>query len=55
LALDDDARMSNRFGVEGIPQIVLIDRKGIVRLVRVGTSEANSKAIAEKIETLLGE
>jgi len=34
---------------------VLIDRKGIVRFVRVGSTDANDKAIAATIETLLAE
>jgi hypothetical protein len=56
LALDrDDGALSNQFGVEGIPQIVLVDRKGVVRMVRVGTSDANSAEIASKIKALLSE
>jgi thiol-disulfide isomerase/thioredoxin/tetratricopeptide (TPR) repeat protein len=56
LAFDgEDDKLSNRFGVEGIPQVVLIDRKGIVRLVRVGSTDANYKAITETLETLLAE
>jgi len=47
--------LSSRFGVEGIPQVVLIDRQGIVRLVRVGTSKESAEAIAKTIEMLLAE
>jgi thiol-disulfide isomerase/thioredoxin len=43
----------NRFGVEGIPQLVLIDRQGIVRLVEVGYGPTSGISIAEKIESLL--
>jgi thiol-disulfide isomerase/thioredoxin len=56
LAFDaEDQKLSNHFGVEGIPQVVLIDRQGIVRLVRVGSTDANNKAIATTIEKLLAE
>jgi thiol-disulfide isomerase/thioredoxin len=56
LAFDaENSHLTNTFGVEGIPQVVLIDRQGIVRLVRVGTSDSNNKAIASTIETLLAE
>jgi thiol-disulfide isomerase/thioredoxin len=56
LAFDaEDGRLSSRFGVEGIPQVVLVDRQGIVRLVRVGTSKENAEVIAKTIEMLLAE
>ena len=31
--------------VEGIPEMVLIDRKGIIRMVKAGNSPANVKAL----------
>ena len=37
----------------GIPEVVLIDRKGVVRMVKLGNSEENTKAIHEKVEELL--
>jgi thiol-disulfide isomerase/thioredoxin len=40
---------------EGIPELVLIDRKGVVRMVKLGNSEENDKAIHDKIEELLKE
>lgn len=46
--------LSDYYGVTGIPEVVVIDREGIVRLVRVGSGEANAKAIGELLETLLG-
>jgi thiol-disulfide isomerase/thioredoxin len=56
LAFDaENSHLTNLFGVEGIPQVVLIDRQGIVRLVGVGTSESNNKEIVSAIETLLAE
>jgi thiol-disulfide isomerase/thioredoxin len=46
---------SKSFGVTGIPQAVVIDRKGVVRLIRVGSGEANAKAIEEMIKKCLAE
>ena len=43
------------FGVNGIPHVVLIDRKGIVRMVRVGSGEANAKALEAEIKKLVAE
>jgi thiol-disulfide isomerase/thioredoxin len=40
------------YHVEGIPTMVVIDRKGIVRMVRVGSGEANAKAVHEKLKEL---
>jgi thiol-disulfide isomerase/thioredoxin len=41
------------YGVTGIPHVVLIDRDGKVRLIRVGSGEANAKALHEMIEKLI--
>jgi hypothetical protein len=41
--------------VTGIPQAVVIDKKGVVRLVRVGSGEANAKDLHDMIEKLLAE
>jgi hypothetical protein len=37
--------MQSNFGVSGIPHAVVIDRNGNIQLVKVGSGEANSKAI----------
>lgn len=50
-----DRAVSDFYGVTGIPQAVLIDRQGKVRLIRVGSGEANAKDISEMIEKLLQE
>jgi thiol-disulfide isomerase/thioredoxin len=39
----------------GIPHVVLIDRKGKVRLVKVGNTEENTEAIEKAIEELVAE
>lgn len=41
--------------VRGIPQAVVIDRQGIVRLIRVGSGSKNAKAIHDMIEKLLAD
>ena len=43
------------YKVEGIPEMVLIDRKGIIRMVKAGNSPANVKALTEKVAELVKE
>ena len=47
--------LSKAFKVTGIPHVVLIDRKGNVRMVRVGSGEENAKALEEMIKKLVAE
>ena len=49
------SEMQKQFGVTGIPHAVLIDRLGNVRMIKVGSGPANSKALHEMIEVLLAE
>jgi len=46
---------SGAYKVNGIPQYVIIDKKGNVRKVVVGGGEKNAKEIEETIKTLLAE
>jgi thiol-disulfide isomerase/thioredoxin len=46
---------SKDFGVTGIPQAVLIDKQGKIRMIRVGSGDANAKAMHTKIIELLAE
>lgn len=46
-----ESTFQKEYGVSGIPQAVLIDREGKIRLIRVGSGSAN----AEEIDTLLVE
>jgi thiol-disulfide isomerase/thioredoxin len=48
-------KVYKEYKVRGIPQVVLIDRKGNVRMVKVGSGEANAKAIGEEIKKLTDE
>jgi len=52
---DNWKKASGDYKVRGIPQVVLIDRKGIVRMVRVGSGPANAEALEEEFKKLLKE
>ena len=43
------------YGVNGVPQVVLIDRKGVIRLIRAGDVEGNAPAIESDIKKLIAE
>ncbi|WP_182868210.1 TlpA family protein disulfide reductase [Rhodopirellula sp. JC639] len=47
--------MSGDFGVRGIPHVVLIDRQGVVQLVKTGAGKATADEIHAKIDELLGD
>jgi thiol-disulfide isomerase/thioredoxin len=49
-----DADLSRKYGVTGIPQVVLIDRNGVIQLIKVGSGEANAQAVEAEIRKLLG-
>jgi thiol-disulfide isomerase/thioredoxin len=53
--LGPGSNVNQEYGVTGIPQMVLIDRQGIVRLVLVGSGEENARALNTAIEKLLAE
>jgi thiol-disulfide isomerase/thioredoxin len=42
------------YGVKSIPQAVLIDRQGVVRMIQVGSSEETQTAVEARIRQLLG-
>ena len=48
-----DGTTSEYYAVSGIPHVVLIDREGKIRLIRVGSGEENAKAISEMLEKLI--
>lgn len=52
-AIQSDSKLSEYYAVSGIPHVVVIDKEGIIRLIRVGSGEANAKAIGEMIEKLV--
>lgn len=47
--------LADEYAVTGIPHVVVIDRQGKVRLIRVGSGDANAKDIEEMLEKLLKE
>jgi thiol-disulfide isomerase/thioredoxin len=47
--------VSDVYKVEGIPQAVLIDRKGVVRMVKVGAEKENVEDLAKMIQVLIAE
>jgi thiol-disulfide isomerase/thioredoxin len=49
----ESSDLADYYAVRGIPHVVLIDRDGKVRLVRVGAGSENAKAIGDMIEKLL--
>lgn len=52
--LFDASRKNNaNFGVQGIPQLVVIDRKGIVRKVEVGFTPESFAKTAELVQSLV--
>jgi thiol-disulfide isomerase/thioredoxin len=55
LTKDGWKKASEDYKVKGIPEVVLIDRKGNVRMVRVGSGEENAKALGEMIKKLVAE
>ena len=54
-ALQKNRDISNYYGVTGIPQVVVIDRQGKVRLIRVGSGEKNAHDVVTMIKKLIAE
>jgi peroxiredoxin len=46
-------RAFDTYVVNGVPQFVLIDRAGMIRMIRVGGEAGNAKAVEDEIKTLL--
>lgn len=53
--LAENSTLPQEYGVAAIPHIVLLDRQGKVRLIRVGSSETTAAEIEAMIEDLLVE
>ena len=51
----DGNTVAKQLAVQGIPQAVLIDRQGNIRLIRVGSGSKNAMAIHDMIEKLLAD
>jgi len=50
-----ESSMQRDYGVTGIPHAVLIDKNGLVRMIKVGSGPANAEALHKMIEQLLAE
>jgi thiol-disulfide isomerase/thioredoxin len=55
LSKDNWTKAGKAYAVQGIPTVVLIDRRGDVRMIRVGSDDANAHALEEMIKKLLAE
>ena len=53
--IDKDNKFHSNYGVQGIPQAVIIDRAGKIRMIRVGSGEANARELDEMIKKCLAE
>ncbi len=50
---DDQKKVNDAYKILGIPEMVVIDRKGNVQMMKLGNTDENAKAVKEKIEELL--
>ncbi len=50
-----ESTMNTEFGVSGIPHAVVIDRDGIIRMIKVGSGDENANAIHELLKKLVAE
>jgi len=53
--MDNWKKAGADYGIRGIPMVVLLDRQGTIRLVRVGSGPENATAIQDEIRKLLKE
>jgi thiol-disulfide isomerase/thioredoxin len=53
IAIQKGDEMSNAYGVTVIPEVVVIDREGTVRLIKVGSGPDNAREIGDMLEKLL--
>lgn len=51
--MPEESETSEDYAVSGIPHVVVIDRNGIIRLIKVGSGEKNAKEIEKTIEELI--
>lgn len=53
--VDSEGPVRGAFRVDSLPQTVVFDRHGVVRLVRIGGSPADVSAVREAVDLLLGQ
>jgi peroxiredoxin len=54
VVLDQDGAVGGKYGVQGIPTLVLVDKKGVVQWLSVGYSE-NEDDLTQLVEKLIKE
>ena len=54
VVMDRTQAIGRDYQVQGIPKTVVVDQRGIVRLVEVGFAEKTSSRITSKINPFLG-
>jgi thiol-disulfide isomerase/thioredoxin len=52
-AIESNRKLSEYYGVTGIPHVAVIDREGKIRLMKVGSGEANAKEIGDLLAELI--
>jgi thiol-disulfide isomerase/thioredoxin len=52
-ALEVKSKMSEFYGVTGIPHVAIIDQAGKIRMMKVGSGDQNAKDLGDLLETLL--
>jgi thiol-disulfide isomerase/thioredoxin len=55
LAIQKDNVLPEYYAVTGIPHVVVIDREGKIRLIRVGSGDKNAQEVEAMIASLVGE
>jgi thiol-disulfide isomerase/thioredoxin len=55
MAKEESQKVSKDYQVMAIPTVVLIDRKGVVRMIKVGADEETAKAVEAEFKKLLEE
>jgi len=51
----ENSKMQSEYLVTGIPHVALLDKQGIVRLVKIGSGGKNAEEIEAMVQTLLAE
>jgi len=53
IGLDADGKLAEACGVEGIPMLMLIDKKGVVQVVHIGYEPGIEKVLHKELDSLL--
>jgi hypothetical protein len=49
-----ESSYNKQLAVAGIPQAVLLDQQGVIRMIKVGSGPKNAKDLEDEIKKLLG-